>query len=71
MYQIKSSTPISNQVILRSTMSNDLQQTLQKITEKKNCDGPEGRSLYCLNLNCRAPPGRLLQPDLTGWWRDV
>ena len=33
--------------------------------------GPEGRSLYCLNLNCRAPPGRLLQPDLTGWWRDV
>ena len=33
--------------------------------------GPEGRSLYCLNLNCRAPPGRLCQPDLTGWWRDV
>jgi hypothetical protein len=27
--------------------------------------GPEGRSLYCLNLNCRAPPGRLLQPDLS------
>jgi hypothetical protein len=38
MYQIKSSTPISNQVILRSTMSNDQQQTLQTITEKKNCD---------------------------------
>ncbi len=36
-----------------------------------NIVGPEGRSLYCLNLNCRAPPGRLLQPDLTGWWRDV
>ena len=34
-------------------------------------DGPEGRSLYCLNLNCRAPPGRFLQLDLTGWWRDV
>jgi hypothetical protein len=34
-------------------------------------DGPEGRSLYCLNLNCRAPPERFLQPDLTGWWRDV
>ena len=33
--------------------------------------GPEGRSLYCLNLNCRAPPGRFLQLDLTGWWRDV
>ena len=27
--------------------------------------GPEGRSLYCLNLNCRAPPGQLLQPDLS------
>jgi len=23
--------------------------------------GPEERSQYCLNLNCRAPPGRLLQ----------
>jgi hypothetical protein len=34
-------------------------------------DGPEGRSRYCLNLNCRAPPGRFLQPDLMGWWRDV
>jgi len=34
-------------------------------------NGPEGRSLYCLNLNCRASPGRLFQPDLTGWWRDV
>ncbi len=34
-------------------------------------DGPAGRSLYCLNLNCRAPPGWLLQPDLTGWWWDV
>ncbi len=30
-------------------------------------DGPKGRSLYCLNLNCRAPPGRLLQPDLSRW----
>jgi len=30
--------------------------------------GPEGRSLYCLNLNCRAPPGRLLQPDLSFQW---
>ncbi len=27
--------------------------------------GPEGRSLYCLNLNCRAPPGRFLQQDLS------
>ncbi len=35
-----------------------------------NC-GPEGRSLYCLNLNCRAPPGQFLQLDLTGWWQDV
>ena len=33
--------------------------------------GSKGRSLYCLKLNCRAPPGWLLQPDLTGWWRDV
>jgi hypothetical protein len=33
--------------------------------------GPEGRSLYCHNLTCRAPLGRLCQPDLTGWWRDV
>ena len=31
-----------------------------------NNDGPEGCSLYCLNLNCRVPPGRLLQPDLIG-----
>jgi hypothetical protein len=29
-------------------------------------DGPEGRSLYCLNLNCRAPPGRFFRSDLTG-----
>ena len=28
-------------------------------------DGPEGRSLYCLNLNCRAPPGRLFRSDLS------
>jgi hypothetical protein len=34
-------------------------------------DGPKGRCLYCLNLNCRAPLGRFLQLDLTGWWRDV
>ena len=34
-------------------------------------DGPKGCSLYCLNLKCRAPLGRLLQPDLTCWWRDV
>ncbi len=27
--------------------------------------GPEGRSLYCVNLNCRAPLGRLLQPDFS------
>ena len=41
----------------------------------ENCtalpDGPEGRSLYCLNLNCRAPPGRFFWLDLTGWWQDV
>ena len=29
-------------------------------------DGPEGRSLYCLNLNCRAPPGRFFRLDMTG-----
>ena len=34
-------------------------------------DGPEGRSLYCLNLNCRAPPGRFFRLDLTVWWWDV
>jgi hypothetical protein len=28
--------------------------------------GPEGRSLYCLNLNCRAPPGRFFRSDLMG-----
>ena len=28
-------------------------------------DGPEGRSLYCLNLNCRAPPGRFFRSDLS------
>jgi hypothetical protein len=28
-------------------------------------DGPEGRSLYCLNLNCRVPPGRFFWLDLT------
>ena len=39
--------------------------------KKKLSDGPKGRSLYCLNLNCGAPPGWLFQPDLTGWWRDV
>ncbi len=33
--------------------------------EAKNY-GPEGRSLYCLNLNCRAPPGRFFWSDLTG-----
>jgi hypothetical protein len=44
MYQIKSSTPISNQVILRSTMGNDPQQTLQTIREKENCDN----SAWCL-----------------------
>jgi len=38
MYQIKSSTPISNQVILRSTMGNDSKHTLQTITEKENFD---------------------------------
>jgi hypothetical protein len=27
--------------------------------------GPEGRSLYCLNLNCRAPPGRFFRLDLS------
>ncbi len=32
---------------------------------KKRGNGPNKRSLYCLNLNCRAPPGRLLQPDLS------
>jgi hypothetical protein len=31
----------------------------------EDVNGPEGRSLYCLNLNCRAPPGRFLQPDLS------
>ena len=34
-------------------------------------DEPEGRSLYCLNPNCRAPPDRFFRSDLTGWWRDV
>ncbi len=29
--------------------------------------GPEGRSLYCLNLNCRAPPGRFFRLDLSFW----
>jgi hypothetical protein len=28
-------------------------------------NGPEGRSLYCLNLNCRAPPGRFFRLDLS------
>ena len=31
-------------------------------------DGPEGRSLYCLNLNCRAPPGRFFRSDLSFRW---
>jgi len=47
---------------------------LLKIREENfasNYDGPEGRSLYCLNLNCRAPPGRFFRSDLTGWWQDV
>ncbi len=35
------------------------------IAEMVHNNGPEGRSLYCLNLNCRAPPGRFLQPDLS------
>ncbi len=39
--------------------------------EDLDVDGPEGRSRYCLNLNCRAPPGRFFRLDLTGWWRDV
>ncbi len=30
-------------------------------------DGPEGCSLYCLNLDYRAPPGRFFRLDLTGW----
>ncbi len=38
-------------------------ESLWKHVQKNN--GPEGRSLYCLNLNCRAPPGQLLQPDLS------
>ncbi len=40
------------------------------LTSKIIC-GPEGRSLYCLNLNCRAPPGRFFRLDLTGWCQDV
>jgi hypothetical protein len=45
--------------------------TLYVVVHPASDYGPKGRSLYCLNLNCRAPPGRFLQPDLTGWWRDV
>jgi hypothetical protein len=41
------------------------------VTKRARPDGPEGRSLYCLNLNCRATPGRFFRSDLTGWWRDV
>jgi hypothetical protein len=41
-----------------------------KVIKVKNSDkmqfhGPEGRSLYCLNLNCRAPPGRFFWLDLS------
>ena len=45
--------------------------TQETHTDTTTFDTPKGRSLYCLNLNCRVPPGRLLQPDLTGWWWDV
>ncbi len=45
------------------------QKTLENVMEESDKNswiyGPEGRSLYCLNLNCRAPPGRFLQPDLS------
>ena len=33
-----------------------------------NADGPKGHSLYCLNLNCRAPPGRFFRSDLSFRW---
>ena len=42
-----------------------------RLTHDQLNNGPKGRSLYWLNLNCRASLGRLLQPDLTGWWWDV
>ena len=56
-------------ILKNSNVWNKLQnywKMYQKKQYNKENDGPEGRSLYCLNLNCRAPPGRLLQSDLTG-----
>jgi hypothetical protein len=49
----------------KNSADTDITLNIPKTKDGKDY-GPEGRSLYCLNLNCRAPPGRFFRSDLTG-----
>ena len=49
----------------KTTNTEETDENADKNAKENGDDGPEGRSLYCLNLNCRAPPGRSYRLDLS------